>query len=260
MSRLTDGPRQRAHSYSRKGHVASAYDLEPCWYAADIYIQRSDHLWVAVNMLAPSSLTVISLAVLLYAIAAKQTTLIWMAKPLASLGFVLAALQAPDTFSTSYSRTIFLGLVLGWIGDVLLIPTSDWTFQLGLVSFLLGHIAYIIAFCQNGLNLTHVLLAIPSLATFAIVIRNAIWPTIPNDLRVPVLFYIVVISTMVATAIGGVTFARHPKSQVRGAFLFYLSDLLVAREKFLVQSFTNPLIGLPLYYAAQLVLAGTLYE
>ena len=39
-----------------------------------------------------------------------------------------------------------------------------------------------------------------------------------------------------------------------GALLFYLSDLCVARERFVVKSKWNGIVGLPLYYAGQLML------
>ena len=40
-----------------------------------------------------------------------------------------------------------------------------------------------------------------------------------------------------------------------GALLFYLSDLFVARNRFMEKSFINRLMGLPLYYTAQFLLA-----
>ena len=43
-----------------------------------------------------------------------------------------------------------------------------------------------------------------------------------------------------------------------GACAFYLSDLAVARERFLVRSITNKLWGLPAYYAGQLLLAWSI--
>jgi hypothetical protein len=42
---------------------------------------------------------------------------------------------------------------------------------------------------------------------------------------------------------------------VPGAFLFWASDLFVARQRFLVPTPVNRYVGLPLYYAAQVVLA-----
>jgi hypothetical protein len=58
---------------------------------------------------------------------------------------------------------------------------------------------------------------------------------------------------MVVTAFG--TFGAGGNAAiVAGAFAFYLSDLSVARQRFVVQSLVNRLWGLPLYYVAQLIL------
>jgi uncharacterized membrane protein YhhN len=61
---------------------------------------------------------------------------------------------------------------------------------------------------------------------------------------------------MVATALA----ATGGTGDVRigaGAVAFYLSDLAVARERFVVSSRWNPTWGLPLYYGGQLLLAST---
>ena len=42
-----------------------------------------------------------------------------------------------------------------------------------------------------------------------------------------------------------------------GALAFYLSDLSVARDRFVRPAFVNRAWGLPLYYGAQFVLAAT---
>jgi hypothetical protein len=42
-----------------------------------------------------------------------------------------------------------------------------------------------------------------------------------------------------------------------GALLFFVSDLAVARDRFVSPGFANAAWGLPLYYAATLVLAAT---
>ena len=43
-----------------------------------------------------------------------------------------------------------------------------------------------------------------------------------------------------------------------GALLFYLSDLAVARDRFVVRRFASRAWGLPAYYLAQVLLALTL--
>jgi hypothetical protein len=44
-----------------------------------------------------------------------------------------------------------------------------------------------------------------------------------------------------------------------GAVGFYLSDLSVARDRFVVSEFVNRLWGLPLYYAAQVAMAWSVH-
>jgi len=76
-----------------------------------------------------------------------------------------------------------------------------------------------------------------------------------GSMRIPVVLYIVILCTMVVAALslpgrvpGGWTFAF-------GAALFAVSDLAVARERFVADTFTNKAWGLPTYYAGQLCMA-----
>ena len=88
-------------------------------------------------------------------------------------------------------------------------------------------------------------------------------PHLPADMRIPVYAYITVISTMVVFAVA--TWAHNPGLSgerasaviVAGALLFYLSDLAVARDRFVAPSFWNRAWGLPFYYGGQIVLALT---
>jgi uncharacterized membrane protein YhhN len=79
---------------------------------------------------------------------------------------------------------------------------------------------------------------------------------VPDALRVPVRAYVLVISAMVACAAGTFGAAPEPALLV-GALAFFLSDLAVARERFVEKGLANKLWGLPLYYGAQLMLAWT---
>jgi len=65
-----------------------------------------------------------------------------------------------------------------------------------------------------------------------------------------------VISLMVMCAAGTVWEHGDPVILL-GAAAFYVSDLAVARDHFVVRGFTNKLWGLPLYFGAQLLLAWT---
>jgi uncharacterized membrane protein YhhN len=75
----------------------------------------------------------------------------------------------------------------------------------------------------------------------------------------PVVAYIVIISAMV---IGAAALKSNPMLDVTGrsliyagALLFYVSDIFVARQRFVKKEFINRIIGLPMYYNAQFMIA-----
>jgi len=173
----------------------------------------------------------------------------FVAKPLASLGFVMIGLSGAP-LDTRYGALVLAGLVLAAIGDIALMY-ERW-FLAGLGSFALGHLAYIGAFTT---------VATPgalSLLVGGVVIIGAtrwILPHTIDAMRTAVAVYIVVIGAMLATALSAGSYsARIPL----GAALFAVSDLLVARERFMIHDARNRLWGLPLYYAGQLLIASTI--
>jgi uncharacterized membrane protein YhhN len=179
---------------------------------------------------------------------------LWVAKPLASLGFLIAAVGA-GAVESAYGVTVLVALVLCMAGDVLLIPRgASRLFLYGLVAFLLGHAGFAVAFFGRGIDPTWTGTAAVALVPVAAIVMRWLWPNVPDKMRGPVIAYVVVISTMVATAVGAFPAAGDPRIVV-GATLFWLSDLAVARQRFVAPGFTNRLWGLPTYYSAQVVLA-----
>jgi len=75
----------------------------------------------------------------------------------------------------------------------------------------------------------------------------------------PVLAYVLVITLMLSGAwavFQDSTFSAGGRAFLfAGALCFYLSDILVARDRFIRAEFSNRLLGLPLYYAGQFLLA-----
>ncbi len=207
-------------------------------------------------MLYFCALTVLALGGLLISEYRHSRLGVWVAKPLAATGFVGAALAA-GALGTSYGRWVLTALVLSWFGDVLLIPrASPRVFRAGVLSFLLGHVAFVGAFVVRGLDLR------TSLAATAIALGPGLlalrWlrPYLPTEMRVPVYAYLIVISSMLVCA-AGATGAAGGAGIVIGALMFYVSDLSVARDRFVASRFSNRAWGLPLYFGAQLVLAST---
>jgi uncharacterized membrane protein YhhN len=174
-----------------------------------------------------------------------------------SLLFIVAWTIEPAQHS-SFGPLVLVALVFCLGGDVLLAFGSPKTFLFGLVSFLLGHIMYAVAFFTVG-DIG------PSMAAGTILLMASAvftWRWLEphlDDMTVPVLAYIVVISIMVCGAFGMVGDPTLPSAAracvFAGAILFYLSDLFVARQRFVVDAHVNRLVGLPLYYAAQFLLA-----
>jgi uncharacterized membrane protein YhhN len=198
-------------------------------------------------------LTAFALTWLLVAEARSSRRAVLVFKPLASTGFVAVALALGAPFSR-YSEVLLLALLLSWLGDVLLM--FDRLFLAGLVSFLLAHVAFGAAFALRGQAVPWAVAALAVLAVIAGLVVRWLRPHLPSGMHVPVYVYVGAITVMVALAAGAVA-AGSPWIILAGAVAFLLSDLSVANDRFVHESFINELWGLPLYYAAQILLAAS---
>jgi uncharacterized membrane protein YhhN len=195
----------------------------------------------------------IALAILLWSEWRGKRLRAAVCKVIASNCFLAAALLM-GALGTMYGRMILLALVLSWFGDVFLISRNARLFLAGLVSFLLGHFAFGAAFLFRGASAGWCEGAAVVLLITVCVVGWWIVPRAPADMRLPVVAYIVVISLMVCLA-WGTYGARGTLWIPVGAVMFYLSDISVARDRFVSPGLANALWGLPLYYAAQFSLA-----
>jgi len=201
--------------------------------------------------------TIVSLIFLLAAERKEDIAKRVVYKVIASTGFILTAVSG-GAFESRYGVLILIGLALSWFGDVFLLWRTSRTFQAGLVSFLLAHVAYITAFifvfstARSG-DLTSWAIICPVLLVIPF-IKRWLDPHLPAAMRYPVYAYIFVISIMVMGAILA-SLATGQWAILIGAVMFYLSDVSVARDRFVAPGFINGLWGLPLYYGGQLFLA-----
>lgn len=219
-------------------------------------------------LLLPEALTAVcglALAALLVAERRRSQAGKYLSKPTASLAFILVALVGGTLAGdgAAYGRWIVAGLVLGAGGDVALMFTGKRAFMIGLVLFLLGHVAYIVACAQltPPADWTSAYAALPVLAGLGALCY--LWPHL-GSMKGPVIAYVVTITLMVVAAIAvfraaPTTASPFSADQSRlllvGAVLFFASDLFVAREKFVEPGFANRGLGLPAYYAGQLLFA-----
>ncbi len=205
-------------------------------------------------------LLVVAAGLLLCLLWAEGTDANWLSlgfKTPLSILFVITALLQPRMMP-KYFKFVLAGLILGLVGDVCLGLPGLTAFRIGLVAFLAGHILYILAFIilarrTDWINTVNLLIIAISGLVY--------WWLLPylGKMLVPVTLYIVVISVMVASAWAAF---RNPGVRRTGAWLilvgavlFYASDIFVAHDRFVTEQFYNRLIGLPLYYTAQFLLA-----
>ncbi|MCU0580030.1 MAG: lysoplasmalogenase [Desulfobacterota bacterium] len=178
-------------------------------------------------------------------------------KSILSLLFVVTVLIQPEA-REPFGRLLAIGLILCFWGDVFLALSGLKWFRAGLAAFLLGHLLYVAAFARLAPGADW--LSLGSLV-FLAASAGVYWWLRPSlgEMHLPVAAYVLVISVMVC---GALAVYRQPvlaipgKSMIlSGAVLFYLSDLFVARDQFIKKEFLNRLIGLPLYYGGQFLLA-----
>lgn len=156
-----------------------------------------------------------------------------------------------------YGRTICIGLILSLGGDVALALKGKAAFRTGLVLFLLAHVAYTVAFLGTWTPGIWALAFTLGAAAGGAVIFHLLGPHLGSFKR-PVLAYVVAISCMLVGAAGILDHAYDTITRrlvLLGALFFYISDLFVARHRFVRAAFENRLAGLPLYYAGQFMLA-----
>ena len=174
----------------------------------------------------------------------------YLAKPLAMVALVGVALSLHAEVP-GRRPWIVAALLLSLVGDVFLMLPRD-AFVLGLASFLLAHVAYIVAFRVDGgsvgaLAVSAVVVAVAAVAAG----RKVIAGVRASDpaVTVPVVVYIAVIAAMVACALatGNILFGV-------GAILFMTSDSLIAWNRFVRPLSWAPLAIIVTYHLAQALL------
>jgi uncharacterized membrane protein YhhN len=192
----------------------------------------------------------------LWAEANNQNKLNSKGKFLASLAFVAYAWDL-GAVETVYGQVLLLGLVLCLIGDVLLsLHGRSWSFLLGIVAFLLAHIAYATAFSLTGFTPEKLPLILPVALIFLLMVFLWLRKYLTGKYMIAVPAYLLAIGCMLVFAWCNQSITAWWWI-VTGASLFALSDLLVARNRFIKTENINRIIGLPIYYLAQLLLAYT---
>jgi len=180
----------------------------------------------------------------------------WWLRLAASAGFVLTGLAAGGLRS-GYGRAILIGLFFGWWGDFFLIRGGTARFVAGLVAFLIGHLAYCSAFVMHRSRPRGAAAAFAGMMGAGVLLAWWLLPHIDKPLRAPTIAYGLVISAMVALAIG--TLPRAGGWVIAaGAVTFYVSDIGVGYLVFVGSSHTVALVSTVLYILGQTLLAASI--
>ncbi len=181
-----------------------------------------------------------------------------ISKLAASMCFVLIAIVL-GAWGTRYGQLLLIALLLGMLGDGLLLMRHSAGFMAGLGAFLLSHGFFAASFLQGHVSAEVVVVASALAVVLALIALRWLLPHTPRHFKVPVLLYVAVILVMCVTATG---YAIPSGSWLvlAGAWLFAASDLSVARDRFVCQAYVNRLWGLPTYFVAQLLLAWSMVQ
>ncbi len=209
--------------------------------------------------LLPIPFLVVTVTLLVRARLRSNEGQIYFFKPLSTLLVILVALLSFTTpgVQPAYSAWILLGLVLSLGGDVALMLRSGRAFLIGLVLFLLAHVVYALAFTvSNGFHPQDLAVALVLLAV-AVVVYRYLKPGL-GSMKGPVILYILIICLMVNRAVSTFFGDAFTSTQawliILGAILFWLSDLILAINRFR-RPFRLEALGLYLYYGGQLLIA-----
>lgn len=197
-------------------------------------------------------------AVFLYGRITGDAQLSLLSKGIPVIALLLWLRQAP---AGTYRRWIGIGLVFSLAGDILL----DWPgdlFVFGLGAFLLGHLAYLRAYCSDSWQpaLPALLLAlIAGGAMFAVLASSGL-----GELLIPVACYATAISLMLWRALARL---GHPQLQPRstwlaagGAALFVLSDSLIGIDRFVASFDAAPYAIILTYWLGQWGITASAFQ
>lgn len=179
----------------------------------------------------------------------------WVAKP-ATLTLLIAVAVVLTPMSSAVRAWFVVGLVCSLAGDVFLMLPRE-RFVAGLASFLLAHVAYVVglfvAHESWPLTVVGLVLVIVAMAFVGRVIVGAVAQGDEPAFKGPVVAYMVVISVMVVAAFGTVS-----PIAIVGAVLFYVSDAVLAWNKFVKPFRAGRLAVMVTYHLGQAGLVWSL--
>ncbi len=164
-------------------------------------------------------------------------------------------MAATGDHNKKINSLVVMALVASWFGDTFLMlqRQNPLFFILGLSSFLLAHIAYIIVFFkfESKRNKPVVIFITIVFVVYSLILAYILWPEL-GAMKIPVLVYALVLTVMGIT--GVVKNYRYSIMIVIGAVLFMISDSLIAYDKFVATISNDRFLIMFTYILAQYLL------
>ncbi len=178
----------------------------------------------------------------------------FMFKPLTTV-LVIALAWPRGRENPKVRRWVLVGLAFSLAGDVFLMWPKQG-FLPGLVSFLLAHLAYLVAFTRVARFASRPWVFV-GYGALAAMILALLWPGVPGPLRIPVVTYVLCLASMAAqAAVVWRSGASRGAVLAAGGALFMTSDALLATNKFALALPMASLWILATYWAAQWCIAS----
>lgn len=179
---------------------------------------------------------------------------VYIFKPLTMIFIIGIACTGMKGNRSFYAYIILTGLIFSLAGDIFLMLPANMFIQ-GLVSFLIGHILYILAFSRGTKLRTKSLTWLPFLF-YGVLIFGFMLPSL-REMAIPVLIYILAILTMGWRAVERWAQTRTRESGLAfiGAILFIISDSALGVNRFSLPFDLSALVVMATYFSAQWCIA-----
>jgi uncharacterized membrane protein YhhN len=209
-------------------------------------------------------LLVISVSLLVRFEIQKKKTGIYILKPISTIMVIAVCLLSLSDAGSylPFTLSILLGLLFSFGGDLaLMFQERPTPFRIGLVLFLLAHVIYGGAFVYFAGTVVQ----LPMIAALFLGLGTAVYLLLLpglGSMKVSVGVYVLIISFMAAAAVSTLYSARITPVTAAlitaGSLLFYISDVILALNRFRLPMKYNRLSLVP-YYAGQFMIAASTY-
>jgi uncharacterized membrane protein YhhN len=205
--------------------------------------------WLALGIFMSAALAIIS------AMAGENGRYLhYIFKPLTTILIFVRLLLVAMPINHAAWRAIKIAMIFSLSGDIFLMlpaPVLAAGFELGLASFLVAHLFFLVGLTRDaGLFAKPLPLVVLLLASAGNLIL--LWPFISAALQLPVLVYMLCLLAMAGQAASRALQLRTKASRMAaiGGIAFLVSDTLIAFNKFYTSIPAAPLLILGTYYLA----------